>query len=308
MHNLLQLHKKDDESSVLPLRLMGAVHRLVLQGRLVELARFYPSVGGIVGLSGAWEAFRSAIGGQTESLGRLIRNPVQTNEVGRSGSLLGGFGLIAEKTRLPLRLLEIGASAGLNLRWDRYRYEWLNGSWGDVASPVRMENVFTHGAPLLPSAIEVIERAGCDTSPVDISTDSGRLTLLSYTWADQLDRLRRLEAAMEIGRVVPCVVEKGNGADWIEAHLRSSFSGAVTVVFHSVVWQYIPESEQERIVTAIEDAGARASQMAPVAWLRMEPGISTFEIRLRIYPGFEEQIIATSRAHAPSVRWLLKSQ
>ena len=147
VHNLLQLHRKDDESSVLPLRLMGAVHRLVLQGRLVELARFYPSVGGIVGLSGAWEAFRSAIGGQTESLGRLIRNPVQTNEVGRSGSLLGGFGLIAEKTRLPLRLLEIGASAGLNLRWDRYRYEWLDGAWGDVASPVRMENVFTHGAP-----------------------------------------------------------------------------------------------------------------------------------------------------------------
>ena len=307
VRDLLQLHKEDDESSVLPLRLMGAVHRLVLQDHQVELAKFYPSVGGIVELNGAWEAFRIAIREQTESLGKLIQNPLQTNEVGRSGSLLGGFGLIAEQTRLPLRLLEIGTSAGLNLRWDRYRYEWPGGAWGDAASSVRLENVFKDEAPSLPSAIEIVERAGCDTSPVDINTDSGRLTLLSYTWPDQLDRIRRLEAAIEIGRAVPCIIEKGHGADWIEARLRNSFSCAVTVVFHSAVWQYISKSEQQRIIAAIEDAGRRAAQKAPVAWLRMEATNNTFEIRLRIHPGFEEQIIAISRAHAPSVHWLLKS-
>lgn len=307
VHDLLQAHETDDESSALPLRLAGGVHRLVLQGRQVELAEFYPSVGGTVELDGAWEAFRSAIREQTESLGRLIQDPVQTNEVGRSGSLLGGFGLIAEHTRLPLRLLEIGTSAGLNLRWDRYRYEWQGDAWGDAGSPVRMADVFVDRSPLLPSVIEVIERAGCDTSPVDIRTDAGRLTLLSYTWADQLDRIRRLEAAIAIGRAVPCVIEKAHAADWIEARLRNPFPGAVTVVFHSAMWQYVSEYERQRIITAIEDAGMRASHKAPVAWLRMEAPENKFEIRLRINPGFEEQIIATSRAHAPAVRWLMKS-
>jgi hypothetical protein len=308
VHDLLQLHEKDDESSVLPLRFMGAVHRLVLQGRQVELAKFYPSVGGIVELDGAWEAFKIAIREQAESLAKLIRNPLQTNEVGRSGSLLGGFGLIAEQTRLPLRLLEIGTSAGLNLRWDHYRYEWPGGAWGNPASPVRMEKVFRERAPFLPPAIQIMERAGCDTSPVDINSDSGRLTLLSYTWPDQLDRIRRLQAAIEIARSVPCVIDKGHGADWIEVHLKNSFAGVVTVAFHSAVWQYLSKSEQQRITTAIEDAGTRASQKAPVAWLRMETANSTFEIRLRIDPGFEDQIIATSRPHAPSVHWLLRSR
>lgn len=307
IRDLLQSHEKDDEASVLPLRLMRAVHQRILEGQLADLAKFYPSVGGIVELNGAWVTFRRAVKEHNQSLGTLIEKPLQTNEVGRSGSLLGGFGVIAEQTRLPLRLLEVGASAGLNLRWDQYRYEWRGGTWGETASPVRLENIFIDGAPFLPSTIKVVERVGCDLCPIDINSNAGILTLLSSTWADQLDRIRRLEAAIEIGRAIPCVIEKANGADWIEARLRNTLSGAVTVVFHSALWPYLSESEQRRISAAIEEAGKRASQRAPVAWLRMEAVDKRFEIRLRIYPGFQEQIIATSSAHAPSVRWLLKS-
>jgi hypothetical protein len=307
VQDLLQPHEKDDRASALPLRFMGAVHRLVLEGRGPQLAKFYPSVGGIVELNEVWEAFSSVVREQTDSLRGLIENPVQTNEVGRCGSLLGGFGLIAKHTGLPLRLLEMGTSAGLNLRWDQYRYEWSGGYWGNSLSPVRMENVFVDGAPFLPSTINIMYRGGCDPSPVDITNDEGRITLLSYIWPDQIDRIRRLEAAIEIARVVPCIIEKMHGAEWLEAHLRNSVAGAATVVFQSVVWQYISESEQQRIITIIEEAGNRASEEAPIAWLRMEAINNTFEIRLRIYPGFEEQIIATSLAHAPSVQWLLKS-
>ncbi len=307
MRDLLQPHEKDDGATVLPLRFMGAIHRLVLDGRAPELAKFYPSVGGIVELNGAWEAFKGTIREHMDSLRLLVESPVQTNEVGRSGSLLGGFGLITECTGLPLRLLEIGTSGGLNLRWDRYRYEWPGGNWGNPLSPVRLENVFIDGAPFLPPVIQIIDRAGCDPSPVDITSDSGRLTLLSYIWADQVDRIRRLAAAIEIARVVPCVIEKKYGGEWLEAHLRDPFAGAATVVFQSAVWQYIAGSEQQRIITIIEEAGQRASEEAPLAWLRMEGDNNTFEIRLRIYPGFKEQIIAISRPHAPSVRWLVKS-
>jgi hypothetical protein len=303
---VLQAHANDPEDSVLSLRLMGAVHRLVLEGHVPELAKFYPSAGGVADdFEGAWLAFCQALREQAKNIEALIGRTVQTNEVGRSGSLLCGFGLIARRTGLPLRLLEIGASAGLNLRWDHYRYEWPGGSWGNAVSGIRLENVFRDGAPLIPPTIDVIERAGCDVSPIDVEDASGRLTLAAYLWPDQLDRIRRLDAAIEIARSVPCKIEKAPAADWLEERLKNIWTGATTVVFHSVMWSYVSAPEQQRIVRIIEDAANRASENAPLAWLRMELNDSRWEIRLRIAPGFQDQLIATTRAHAPSVRWLL---
>jgi hypothetical protein len=305
LRTLLQGHEADPEATALPLRLMGAVHWLVLGGEAPQLSKFYPSVGGTVDLDGAWIAFKHTIQQHMADLGRLITNPVQTNDVGRSGSLLGGFALIAERTRLPLRLLEIGTSAGLNLRWDRYRYEWSSGGWGDIASAVRLENVFVGAAPSIPPHIQIVERSGCDPLPVDISNDSGRLTLLSYIWSDQLERIERARAAVEIARNVPCFIDKSNGAEWLEERLERSTVGVATVIFHSFVWSYISDREQRRIAAAIQNAASRVSEDAPLAWLRMEPNDdNAFEIRLRIQPGFEEQIIGTSRPHSPSVSWL----
>lgn len=308
LHDLLRLHENDDESSVLPLRLMGAVHLLALKGQASELAEFYPSTGGSDDFDGAWEAFRSTVRRKSAEIRKLIKNPVQTNEVGRSGSLLGGFALIAELTELPMRLLEIGTSAGLNLCWDHYRYEWSGGAWGDAASRVCMKDVFRSLAPSIPSTIKVIERAGCDTSPVNVNEKVGRLTLLSYTWADQLDRIHRLKAAIEIARTVPREIEKKHAADWLKGRLRRPVEGSATVVFQSALWPYLSEREHRRVTRLIEAAGKRSSEVAPLAWLRLEAERNRFQLRLRIYPGFKEQVIATSQAHAPSVRWLFKGR
>lgn len=308
LHDLLRPYQMDDEASVLPLRLMGAVHLLALKGQASELAKFYPSTGGTVDRDRAWREFRRTVREKGADLRKLIKNPVQTNEVGRCGSLLGGFGLIAEQTHLPLRLLEIGASAGLNLRWDHYRYEWSGGAWGDTASPVCIKDVFRSGTPCIPSRIAIRERAGCDTLPVNVDEESGRLTLLSYTWADQLDRIHRLKAAIEIARAVPCKIERKHAADWLEVRLRKPPEGNATVVFQSALWQYLSERERRRITSLIETAGKRASEGLPIAWLRLEAVKHRFELRLRIYPGFKEQVIATSRPHAPSVGWLLKDK
>ena len=114
-------HEGDPEGSVLALRMMGAVNRLVLEGRSPELAERYASGDGDA--EGAWPVFRELLGEQREAVRELIERPVQTNEVGRCAALLPGFLEVARAHGLPLRTLEVGASAGLNLRWDAYRYE-----------------------------------------------------------------------------------------------------------------------------------------------------------------------------------------
>jgi hypothetical protein len=212
VRQVLEPHAHDRRGIVIPLQLMAAVHRLVLEGGASELARFYPSAGGSLTIEATWEPFRRTIAEQMESLRLLVDRPIQTNDPGRSGSLLGGFLLIARRTGLPLRLLEIGSSAGLNLCWDRFRYEWPSGGWGDPASPLRLENVFVDGAPP-PNAATVAERYGCDPNPVDAHSPEGRLTLLACTWPDQLERIRRLEAAS--GLRVACLTGSSRPAQRI---------------------------------------------------------------------------------------------
>jgi hypothetical protein len=292
--------------------MLASVHRLVLEGNAPELAKFYPSTGGTVDLDPAWLAFCRTVQQNLDRLSQYIAAPVQMNDIERSAGLLGGFGLIAERTRLPLRLLEIGASAGLNLRWDHYHYQWRGGSWGAPKSPVHFKNIFAGKGPTLPSAIEVIERMGCDLNPLDVDDPEGRLNLLSYVFPDEKDRIQDLRAAIEIARKVPCHVQRAGAGDWLGSRLEQPAATVATVVFHSIMWQYMSEFEQRRVASTIEEAGCRASEYAPLAWLRMEPGrdrpvTEGYEVSLRIYPGFRERVIAIFQHayHVPSVEWLL---
>ena len=276
--------------SALGLRLMGAVHRLVLTGRLPELARHYPSAGGDGDAEAAWPWFRAALADRRDHIRSLVSRPCQTNEVGRSAALVGGFLEVAHRTGLPLRILELGASAGLNLRWDRYRYESGSGGWGDPGSPVRFAGMFDV-APPLDRDVLVAERKGCDLDPIDPTSEEGSLTLRSFIWADQLERFRLLQGAIEVARRLPAQVERMDALAFLRRELSSARTGVATVVYHSVFTQYLHEETRRGIDGAIEAAG--------VFHLSMEPGEGTFEVRL------DGALLATTRAHGSGVHWLL---
>jgi hypothetical protein len=297
------------------LRLLGAVHRLVLTGRAPDLARFYPSAGGSPAAGDPWPAFRSVLEEQGDAVREGLVRRVQTNEVGRSAALLGGFLLIARETGLPLALAEMGASAGLNLRWDRYRYESGGEAWGEADSPVRFSEPFVSGRPPLDVEVEVIDRRGCDLDPVDPVTVDGRLTLVSYMWPDQTERLERLRGALEVARQVPAQLERAEGTEWLEEALREPRQGVATVVFHSVVEMYLSPETQERLRAILASAGERAMPEAPLAWLRMEhlagskpepggpTGIGPRNVHLTVWPGGEERALAAAAPHGPPVFW-----
>jgi hypothetical protein len=292
------------------LRLMAAVHRLVLEGKVPELARAYPSAGGNGDADEAWQAFLGLIRDRSGEVSPLLARRCQTNEVGRAAALIGGFLEVARHTGIPLRILEIGCSGGLNLRWDQYRYEADDAAWGPEHSPVVFAGSF-EGRPPFDVAATVAERAGCDLFPVDPATDEGRLTLMSHVWPDQTERFRRLEGAIEIARRVPATVDRADAADWLIDRLRDASEGAATVVFHSVVMDQVDPPTRGRIGAAIEDAGARAIDGAPVAWLRMEHDYSYGLLRmtrpkvwLRVWPGGEDRLLARVGSHGLPVRWV----
>jgi len=288
--------------SAMALRLMGAVHRLVLEGRAPTLAAHYPSAGGDGDGARAWPVFRTFVADHLALLRSSLERGVQTNEVGRAAALIVGFLAVARATGLGLRCLEIGASAGLNLRWDHFRYEGPDGSWGDATSPVVLRDCYPEATPPFDVPARVVERAGCDPNPLDPTTDEGRMTLLSYVWPDQGARLSVLRAACDIARRVPAIVTRASAPDWLAARLAEPTVGTATIVYHSIVIQYLDQPSRDRVRAVLDDAGARATSAAPFAWLRMEPGGEQAEVRLTLWPGGEERLVATTGYHGREVR------
>jgi hypothetical protein len=296
--SILEGHEEDPGGSALALRMMGAVHRLVLEGRAEELARRYEAGDGDG--ERTWSAFRSALVEHRQELASSIERPVQTNEVGRCAALLPGFLAVAAGTGLPLRLLEVGASAGLNLRWDAYRYRAGGFGWGPRDSPLTIDFELT-GGPISEADATVAERLGCDASPIDPRTEEGRLTMLAYVWPDQTLRLQRMRAAIEVARESPVTIERRSAAEWVGERLADPAPGLATVVYHSIVMQYLTEGEREEFEARVAVAGERARAEAPVAWLSMEPAGGWSEVRLRAWPAGEDRVLATAGYHGTPV-------
>lgn len=296
---VLRGHEGDPGPSALALRLLGAVHRLVLEGRLPELASLY----GDGDANSAWPVFAAALADHTAEVRALLGRTVQTNEVARGAALLPGFLAIAGATGLPLRLLEVGASAGLNLRWDRYRYRAEGFEWGPEDSPLEIELELRGPAPS-GSIPAIAERRGCDPAPLDPASGEGRLTLLSYLWPGQPARVERLLAATAIASSTPAMLERAGAAEWIAARLAEPTPGLATVVFHSIVMQYLGEEERRRFAALLVAAGERATPQAPLAWLRMEPEGELAGVRLATWPGGEDRLIARAGYHGTPVEVL----
>jgi len=302
---VLAPHAGGPRGDALALRLLAAVHRLVLERRAPALALHYPSVGGTAGPRGAGAAFLAAVAEHAAEIRDLVARPCQTNEVARAAALLGGFLAVARATRLPLRLLEIGASGGLLLRWDRYRYAAPGWSWGPAAGAggLTLAGLFTRPPDPDPPAVAVAERRGCDPAPVDAATQEGRTTLTASVWPDQADRLARLRGALAVAAAVPAAVDREGVATWLPARLADPVPGVATVVYQSVVEQYPDEAERAARTAALDAAGARATAAAPLAWLRFEPRPATadFVLDLRTWPGGTTTRVATATAHGAGV-------
>ena len=301
---ILHDHHDDPPDSALALRFLGAVHRLVLQGKAPQLAACYPSAGGDSDCDDLWPRFHAVVQQHAAVLRELVHRAVQTNEVGRCAALLGGFLEVARRTGLPLRLLEVGAGGGLMLRWDHYRYEAGHEGWGDPFSPVHISGAFGDVYPCFDVATRIVERRGCDASPIDPGTEEGQLTLQSFVWPDQVERLRQLLAAIDVAGRVPAQVDQANAADWIEATLTNSVSGVATVVYHSIVWQYLSNVDRARFKGVMAAAGQAATHDNPLAWLRFEPAGDVAEVHLRLWPGTKDRLLARSGFHGKPVLWL----
>jgi hypothetical protein len=292
--------RADPFTDALPLRLTGGLHALVRRGDAPALAACYPP-NALPDEESLWAALRPVLA-RPELLPWLDAAP-QTNEVGRSAVLMSGLLVIADLFPQPVELLELGASAGLNLLLDRYCCDLGGVRAGDPNSALQLRPEWKGARP--PDApVAVARRSGVDLHPLDARRDGDRL--IAYVWPDQTRRLAQLEAALAIAAEDPPRVEPGDAADWLEARLgERQPAGTTRVVLHSIAFQYFREETKARIAAALEEAGAAATRAAPVAWLRYEhEGGEGIGLRLRAWPSGEERLLAHCHPHGSEVDWL----
>jgi hypothetical protein len=219
----------DPSADAVPLRLSGALHSLALDPES-PLAALYPPRASTLDRDALVRELNASLQSDRAFFERMLQQPPQTNEIGRSAVLLGGYAEIARDTGLPLALLEIGASAGLNLRWDQYRFDLGPHTWGDPVSPVRIASEWRGSRPPLPAKIQVDSRAGCDDAPLDPRSDADRRNLMAYCWPEQRERVARLTAALELTSGDDLAVERADAARWLEKQLARRRPGVAVVV------------------------------------------------------------------------------
>ena len=282
------------------LRLFGGVHRMVLAGDAPEVARHYPSVGGDGDAQAAIAAMRDLLTVPPATVLDAMTRPPQTNEVGRSVALVSGMLVLARDVGLPLRLREMGSSAGLNSRCDSYWYEQDGTGWGRSDSPVRFVDLWSGGAPPFSAGMEILDRRACDRDPIDASTEGGAWTLLSYVWPEPAERFTRARDAIALAAEVPVVIDRADVIDWLPEQLREPHPGSALVVFHSVFWQYLPPETQVALRANLDEAGATATRDAPLAWLRLEPHATNYipaELRLTTWDGTSPRAARATPRH-----------
>jgi hypothetical protein len=291
----------DDERWDLPLRVFAAVHYLALDGTAPDA------------LSGRFEDLTATLAAHADVLrARVSIHGVQTNEVQRCTALLPVFLAAAAETGLPLELVELGPSAGLNLVLDRYRYRYANGAFGPSDALLEL-TVDEHGGQvpggLLEQELVVRRRRGIDLAPVDATSEEGYMQLRSYLWPGLDDRIARLGAAVQTLRRMPDRPEliEGDYVVRLPSVLADRPADALTVVFETFSIVYLPEQAARALHRVLE---AAAADGRPLAWVSVRPwdtsagGDAVFELELRVWPG-QVRVAARVDPHGNGLDWRL---
>ena len=271
-----------------PLRLFGGVHYLELAG-LVE---------------DPWASFRDVLVGHRDWLAQFVaEQPVQTNEVQRCWGLLPGFLTVAGD--VPVDLVELGPSGGLNLFWDRYRYRYGGLGWGSADAGLELSGEARGGPPasLLGSEVTVRRRVGVDRQPVDVTSEYGARVLEAFVWADQTHRLERLRRAIAVAQDDPPELLEGDFVEILPALLRRRDLDALTIVFDSVSTIYLRDDDAARLESVLAEEGERGS-LARVSYEIERIGYEDFALDVQAWPGGVRRRLARLDGHGNSLGWL----
>lgn len=290
----------------LPLRIAGGLHNLFLTGAAPELGPIYR--GELTDQSQIDAVVLGVVRKFDERLLPWLDGPPQTNEAGRAASLMAGLLWLAQRLGTRFELNEIGASAGVNTMMERYFFDLGGTRVGPEDSPMRIVPEW-RGSPPPTADLEIVSIRGSDVAPLDLSDPVQALRIKSYVWPEATQRMQRIDAAIELAGQQPPDLVEADAGEWVPRMLaRPQETGVARVLYHSIMWQYMPIPTRESIAAAMEAAGGRATYDRPFAWIQLETNRVTFnhELAVRFWPDPDAVgwiTLATAHPHGAWVEW-----
>lgn len=243
--------------------LMAAVHLLVLKDPELPFARFFPTV---LGDSAepperAGAEFRAFCAEHRDAIVHVVRERlVQTNAPGRGTAIRLAMHEIADRVDGPVTFLEIGASAGIQLRFDRWAVETGGRRFGPADAPLTVRTQWRADGP--PPDLDRIppirDRLGVDLHPVDVTDPEERLWLQALVWPEHRDRFAELATALDAVAADPPTIVPGDAIDVLpRLDALELADDAPLVVFHSMVRMHVPPERRDAFDAAIASLGGR---------------------------------------------------
>lgn len=295
----------------MPLRVTGGLHYLVLSGKDERLQSVYSRE--ITSQDAVDTLVLEVVSQHDEELLSWLDGPPQTNEAGRSASIMAGLLWLAQRVSPRFEMFELGASAGVNTMMERYFYRLGTTEVGPAGSPMRIVPEWrgSGAPPLAPQDFQILSSRGCDLTPIDLADPAAALRLKAYVWPDAPARLERIDAAIRLAAEDPPEVAKMDALAFVEHMLtRPQAEGSTRVMYHSIMWQYMPAETQAAITAAITEASAKAAPQSPLAWVALETDPATFrhELKVRYWDGGAGQghpvLLAHAHPHGAWVEWI----
>ena len=280
----------EDVDFRVPLKLLGGLHYLVLEGRA------------------SWDDVPRALSEEAEFLREFVRErTVQTNEVQRAWMLLPCFLEIARRTGAEtFDLIELGPSAGFNLLWDDYHYRYEAGTWGpEAALELAGEERRPVPAELLGLAPRVRSRVGIETEPVDVTRAEEALLLKAFVWPDQQWRLELLDRAVEAVRRRRPPILRGDLVAELPRLLAERQRDALTLVYQTAVLAYLPPERRDLVYEALDVAGRDGSLAYVGTHSPLDGSERYYGLAIQLWPGSgEREILAHADFHGAWIEWL----
>ncbi len=254
-----------------PTLLFAAVHDALLRSNGHELNAWYGSLTDPVrpigdGENDPWPHFRDLALHDADVARDLRTRSTQTNEVGRCTALLPALAAVAASApgaapggARPLGLVEVGASAGLNLLFDRYGYRYEPaGPELQLSSPLVLTCTLRGGRRLtLPSTPPAVaSRVGLDRHPVDLSDRAEARWLVACQWPDQPERIHRARTAIALAHGDAPQVVRGDAVDDLGPLVADVGAFALPVVLATWALSYLSPARQAAFLAELDRLGA----------------------------------------------------
>jgi len=236
----------------------------------------------------------------------MFARRIQTNEVARCATLLPALAQLPE----PVALVDVGASAGLCLLYDTWRYHYTGpgvDSWvGPESGPVTLTCAVSGTVPVPRRVPDIAWRVGLDLNPIDPADPDMQRWLQALVWPEHHERSRNLRDALRAAASAPARVERGDLLNDLAGLVAQAPTGSTVVVTHSATLAYLEPARRREFVGLLRELGVRrlgaeGPRVLPHLAEQLPP---EGDIAGRSVVSLDDQALALADPHGRTLTWL----